>query len=105
MRVLMLFLTAISVAGCAGRSASDAVPAPAVAATGEPVTDVETVEASSLTGNEPACKKRPVTGSIIPQRVCEGQSSSVDEAVSDEQIRDTLRSLERNQVTGELMRR
>ena len=118
MRVLVLFVTASLVAGCAGRSAPDADPAPAVAATGEQATggqatgeqptgeqptDVKTIQASSITGNEPTCTRRPVTGSIISKRVCQGQNTGVDEAVSDRQIRDTLQDLERTHTTGGLV--
>ena len=113
MRVLALFVTASLVAGCAGRSAPDTDPAPAVAATGEQPTggqatgeqptDVKTIQASSITGNEPTCTRRPVTGSIISKRVCQGQNTGVDEAVSDRQIRDTLQDLERTHTTGGLV--
>jgi hypothetical protein len=103
MRALLVFLAATLIAGCAGRSAPDAAAAPPVAATGEPVTDVETVDASSLTGNEPACKRRPVTGSIIPQRVCQGRSAGPDEVVDEQEIRDTLQDLERTHTTGGLV--
>jgi hypothetical protein len=105
MRVVILFLTTVLVASCAGRSAPDAVTAPAIAATGEQPTDVKTVEAGSLTGNEPVCRRRPVTGSIRPQRICEGSSAGPEEVVGQEQIRDVLQDLERNHATGDLMRR
>jgi hypothetical protein len=115
MRVLILCLTAVLVAGCAGRSAPDEVAAPAVAtpavatpavpATSELPTDAETIQASTLTGNEPVCKRRPVTGSIIWQRVCEGDSVGLEEAVGQEQIRNVFQGLERNHVTGDLIRR
>ena len=104
MRVLILCLTSVLVAACAGRSSPDGDPAAAVAAAGDSSTEAETVEAGSLAGNEPACQRRPVTGSIIPQRVCT-RNTDVEEVVDQEEIRDVLRGLERNQTTGELMRR
>jgi hypothetical protein len=104
MRVLILFVTAVLVAACAGRSApEDAVPAPAVAATGEVPTDVKTVEASELVANEQFCEMRIVTGSIRKQRVCWGRSAGPEEVAGQEQIRDTLQEIERQRSGGGLV--
>ncbi|HEY7671325.1 MAG TPA: hypothetical protein VIC71_03835 [Gammaproteobacteria bacterium] len=105
MRVVVLLVTAIVVAGCAGRSAPDAVPAPAAAATGEEPAEAETetVQASTLVDDEQACKMRRVTGSIIPQRVCKDSDTGLIEADNEKEVRDTLQEIERQHTTGGLV--
>jgi hypothetical protein len=106
MRVLILFVTAALVAGCAGQSTPEATPAPAVAATEEAPTEVKTVDASTLTANEQFCEMRTVTGSIRKQRVCRGRNTGgPEEVVGQEQIRDALQDLEHNHATGQLIYR
>jgi hypothetical protein len=121
MRVLILFVTAVVMAGCAGQSTPDASPAPVVAApapastapastaaasTAEVPVEVETVEATELVSNEQFCTMRTVTGSIRKQRVCRGRNTTgVEEAVDQQEIQEVLRGIERNHATGDLMNR
>jgi hypothetical protein len=118
MRVLILFVTAVVIAGCAGQSTPDASPAPVVAApapastaaattaagaTAEVPAEVETVEASELVSNEQFCTMRTVTGSIRKQRVCRPSSTGLIEADDEKEVDDTLREIERQHTIGGLV--